>query len=407
MNGRGWCAVLFCLLIATAEAQQPPPGDLHLVGDHWTAWNPPTSFPEGTQVYIIQAGDTLWDLAERSLGDPHLWPQIWEQNQYILDAHWLYPGDPLVMTAPAVAAAEGIAGPPLAEGAEVGAAEEAVDPFAAIQEEAEGEDVSETFARRTSGLTAPVPLGFEADIYCSGFIGELEEEFPYRVAGSEYESMNPTLGSTRTGSGISGQWGKADTRKYGLGMGDIVYLDGGRADGLSAGLLLTAVYPERKIIHPVSDELVGRYYRYMGRVRVLSVQEDTAIGEIVALCDPIPVGTALQAFEPEPVPLRRITPLRPVNFPAAVEELDAGPTIIASRDRLVALGTGHLIFIDHGMAQDVAPGDIYTIYRRAREGFPPIVLGELGVLSVYENSSLARILRTRYTVFVGDALVLK
>ncbi|MCP4657997.1 MAG: LysM peptidoglycan-binding domain-containing protein [bacterium] len=407
MNGRGWCAVLFCLLIVTAEAQQPPPGDLQNAGDHWTAWSPPTSFPEGTQVYTIQAGDTLWSLAERHLGNPHLWPQVWEQNQYILDAHWLYPGDPLVLTGPAVAAAQGVAGPPLAEadaGATEGAVEGAVeDPFAAIQDDM---SIAETLTSRSSGLAAPVPLGFESDIYCSGFVGEMEEEFPYRIAGSEYEFMNPTLESGSTSS-ISGRWGKADTHKYGLGMGDIVYLDGGRADGLSAGLLLTGIHVGYKVVHPVTDKLVGRFYHYMGRVRVLSVQEDTAIGEIVWLCDPMPIGTQLQAFEPEPVPLRRLTPLRPVNFPAAVEELDAGPTIIASRDHVVALGTGHLIFIDRGVAQDVAPGDIYTIYRRGREGFPPIVLGELGVLSVYENSSLARILRNRYTVFVGDALVLK
>lgn len=402
MKGRGWCAVLFCLLVVTAEAQQPPPSDLHYAGDHWTAWNPPTSFPEGTPVYTIQAGDTLWSLAERQLGNPHLWPQIWEQNQYILDAHWLYPGDPLVMPGPAVAV-EGVAGPPLAE-ADAGAVESAAeDPFAAIQDDL---SAAEALTTRSTGLAAPVPLGFESDIYCSGFIGEMEEEFPYRIAGSEYEFMNPTLEGGGTAN-ISGRWGKADTQKYGLGMGDIVYLDGGRAEGLSAGLLLTGVYAGEKIIHPVTDELVGRYYRYMGRVRVLSVQEDTAIGEIVSLCEPMPVGTNLQPFEPEPVPLRRITPLRPVNFPASVDELDAGPTIIASRDHLVALGTGHLIFIDRGSAQDVAPGDIYTIYRRGREGYPPIVLGELGVLSVYENSSLARILRTRYTVFVGDALVLK
>ena len=38
---------------------------------------------------------------------------------------------------------------------------------------------------------------------------------------------------------------------------------------------------------------------------------------------------------------------------------------------------------------------------------PPIVLGELGILSVFEATSLARILRSRYAVYIGDPLQLK
>ncbi|MEO1369336.1 MAG: LysM peptidoglycan-binding domain-containing protein, partial [Acidobacteriota bacterium] len=90
---------VFLILASTlaagfAAAQSPPP--VQQVGDRWTAWNPPAP-PEGAQVYIIQSGDTLWGLAASNLGDGNLWPQIWELNSYILDAHWIYPGDPLVM----------------------------------------------------------------------------------------------------------------------------------------------------------------------------------------------------------------------------------------------------------------------------------------------------------------------
>ena len=90
-------ALASLLALAVAASAQTPPKDLHQVGDHWTAWDPPTSFPEGTQVYTIVPGDTLWDLAQKNLGDPYLWPQIWERNRYILDAHWIYPGDPLLL----------------------------------------------------------------------------------------------------------------------------------------------------------------------------------------------------------------------------------------------------------------------------------------------------------------------
>ena len=259
---------------------------------------------------------------------------------------------------------------------------------------------------------APVALGFESDIYCTGYVGEEDEEFAYRVAGSEFDHLSPQLDPGRSYQ-VSGEFGVAFTEKFGLGVGDVIYLDSGRADGLSAGELLVAVRPKEKLFHPLNKEFLGRMYAYLGRVRVLSVQPDTAIAEIIQLCTPITVGTGLKVFQPEPVPLRRITPLRPVNYPSADEELDQGPTIIASMDnlvtgsQLVTLGASYLVMIDHGEEDDVVPGDIYTIYRRGRPGYPAIVLGELGILSVFEKTSLARILRSRYAIYLGDSLVLK
>ena len=91
------CLIAACIAVMTCgalTAQTAPPRPLHKVGDHWTPYDPPQSFPEGTGVYIIKPGDTLWALAKANLGNPFLWPQIWEQNKYITDAHWIYPGDP-------------------------------------------------------------------------------------------------------------------------------------------------------------------------------------------------------------------------------------------------------------------------------------------------------------------------
>src|SRR4029079_19811002 len=79
----------------TASASSTvPPKDLKKVGDHWTPWAAPEA---GANDYVVQERDTLWDLAGKGLQDPHLWPQIWDQNRYILDSHWIYPGDPLVI----------------------------------------------------------------------------------------------------------------------------------------------------------------------------------------------------------------------------------------------------------------------------------------------------------------------
>lgn len=43
--------------------------------------------------YVIQSGDTLWDISTRFLGDPYQWPQLWSYNEYITNPHWIYPGN--------------------------------------------------------------------------------------------------------------------------------------------------------------------------------------------------------------------------------------------------------------------------------------------------------------------------
>jgi hypothetical protein len=372
-------------------AADRPPQDLHLAGDHWTAWDPPQPAP-GVQTHVIERGDTLWDLAAKFYGNPYLWPQLWEKNQYILDAHWIYPGDPLAMgleVAPVDTLAEGTDGAGTTDTGDGTGGPEIVG----------GGDV--LTPEQAAG--APIPLGAESDIYCTGYIGDLDEKFDHTIIGSEYESLGPNL-DLGASYGFTGQYGRVGTVKYNLSTGDIVYLDGGRAAGMTPGTLFTVVEPQKRVVHPLTHQVAGRFYHYVGRIRVLSVQEDTAIGEIVHTCDPILVGQQLQAFEPEPVPLGRPSALRPFNYPSKEDELRGSPIILFSQDNLVSLAEDHVVYIDRGTDQEVTPGDMFTIYRLNHDGLPPIVIGELAVLSVHKSSSVAKILESRYAIYVGDRL---
>lgn len=43
--------------------------------------------------YIVQPGDTLWDLSRQFSDSPWLWPDMWNENQQITNPHLIYPGD--------------------------------------------------------------------------------------------------------------------------------------------------------------------------------------------------------------------------------------------------------------------------------------------------------------------------
>lgn len=61
-----------------------------------------------TSTYIVQRGDTLWGIAERQLGDPLRWSEIYQLNEgrpqpggaTLTDPHWIDPGWTLLLPAP-------------------------------------------------------------------------------------------------------------------------------------------------------------------------------------------------------------------------------------------------------------------------------------------------------------------
>src|SRR5213593_3085377 len=81
---------------------------------------PPLHAQDTSQVrtHTVVRGDNLWDLSQRYLGNPFLWPEIYRLNRDVVeDPHWIYPGEVLRLPGPEgqVAAAPPAAAPPAPE----------------------------------------------------------------------------------------------------------------------------------------------------------------------------------------------------------------------------------------------------------------------------------------------------
>lgn len=74
----------FIVLAITTLAFSVQASDIELREDH-------------PREYIVQEGDTLWDIAGRFLARPWQWPAIWQANPDIDNPHLIFPGDRITL----------------------------------------------------------------------------------------------------------------------------------------------------------------------------------------------------------------------------------------------------------------------------------------------------------------------
>lgn len=246
-----------------------------------------------------------------------------------------------------------------------------------------------------------MPIGVEADVYCTGWLQDEPDQFPATIVSAELVDS-----------------------KDSYFQGDIVYLGAGAASGLAAGQEYWIVRPTRTVYHWGSiTETIGHIDETPGRLRILCAQEETAIGEIVLSCSDIRIGDAVLPFEPIPIPLvRRTAPLTscdPVTGKVTghiVDTYDHGTPIAATT----------VVFLDIGEMDGVMPGDFFAVFRYPTNVTTQVTLGEVSaaprtsaydsirtmlgeaaILTTRKTTSVAIITSMRDTMYAGDRVELK
>ena len=186
----------------------------------------------------------------------------------------------------------------------------------------------------------------------------------------------------------------ADPAKTLFGPGDALVISGGTEQGVGMGQeyfvrsVLTARGPDPANPNPLLA------LRTAGWLRVVAVQQTSAMATVVHTCGEFELGDHLEPFA---------LPASPMLGPAGEADYTDPALVLFGRDGSVIVGQRQFMVIDRGSSQGVEPGQRLTIFRETvgPEG-PVIEIAEAVIVSVAPDSATARLLKAQDPVYAGD-----
>ncbi|RLB07694.1 MAG: hypothetical protein DRG50_01990 [Deltaproteobacteria bacterium] len=310
--------------------------------------------------YIVKKGDTLWDISQRFYGDPFLWPRLWQQNQYITNPHWIYPGDRIRLY-----------------------------PYKVLIEEekpAKVKGVKPPLARKPKGVPptllpppAKIKLVCYPEVYSAGFITK---------------QMMEGIGSII----------EAKEDKVMLSEGDKVHLTFKKGMEVKKGDKFTIFRVGEPIIHPITHKVIGRKVMILGIVKVTEPEGETKMGFIILSFDPILRGDELLPY----IPPREELAVSKLGRPLF-------GWIVASKRKKEELGEGDIVYIDRGEGDEIKPGHLFLVFRRGELALDPLskkkvrlpedLIGKMVVIRTQKKTSTALITKSRLPIHVGDEIM--
>jgi hypothetical protein len=299
--------------------------------------------------YMIQPGDTLWDLAQANFGDPQYWPQLWSINEYITNPHWIYPGNAIQFTPGTTIEPPQI---DIISNKEIGYVVE--QQQFGTEESLCGPDIRFDFKQPTGTFLVP------------GFIED---------------SDNLTVLGTVDASPKNQSFLIENNKVY-MRLNDPEIYD--------CGDVVTVVRKvKRTVRHPNSYfKKYGSMYQVIGDVRILHTYGNYVVGEI---------RNSFQEMNRSDL----VIPSRPTMVQLEVEKPSGnlqGVVIDRLAQRHSFSTERDTLFIDRGFADGVMVGDTFYIVsqrdpyiddRKDNYDLPPSVIGRVVIVDVKEESSVA------------------
>ncbi len=306
--------------------------------------------PAHPDTYVVQKGDTLWDISAVFLQSPWLWPEIWHANPQIENPHLIYPGDVINLIyldgQPAITVSRGHPTVKLSPNARV------IDHNDAIQT-IPLKDI-EPFLKRLRILN-------EADVDLAPYVVEQQEQRMISATGGNIYVRN--LKNARQGDRfaivrptliyrevpVDFPWKKSQSREI---------------ESVEWGL--TSDYTTAAVLSRFWKEHIAK--AYWDHVKILGYEvADTGVAEVVKVNSEDITTMKIVEVNTEVKTGDLILPIDSFNFdpffmPKAGSANDENIRIVALNNALFGSGRRQIVAISTGSAEGVSVGDVFAVY---------------------------------------------
>ncbi len=322
---------------------------------------------EQSDVYVIQDGDTLWDIASLNMGNPYYWARLWSINNYITNPHWIYPGNNVIFTP--------------------GTLLEPPQMDLETPDEEEGD-----------GYSVPALEFGTAEVDCGPDV-----RFTENIRSAIY--VTPSFLSEPSDVEELGTIYGAKTGMTSLGEGDLVYLQMADIDSVECGDVFAVVRQEGKVKHPDLKRLkYGNLFHIVAEVRVVHKEGEIATAYIRNMYAHSVRGDIVTTLTP-------VAAEMPVRAPRG----DLQGTIVARAGQFTndLAATGEVVFLDRGKEDGLRIGnsfyvinrqDLFSGSRTEDENLPAQVVGRIVVTRVDDYSATGIVVNAGAPIRVGDEI---
>ncbi|MBL7031864.1 MAG: LysM peptidoglycan-binding domain-containing protein [Nitrospira sp.] len=292
-------------------------------------------YPE-PEKYLVKKLDNLWDISERKLADPFLWPRLWNVNSHIENPDLIYPGTWLI-----IPSREELLAMPMPKNMPLSILKrKALHPMPKLVFEFPEDAINKYIVNKETFIKS----------------GWIEPEFPGigKLLFSEKGSML-------------------------IDSNDIVYIEtSGSSEIGSTYFIIKSV---KKVRHPVTEDKMGHQITISGILEIIGSDDNVLKARVKTTFDDISIGNGLLPFNEMDPPMVIDEPRTP-SISGYIVESHINSTISSK---------GDIIFLDKGSNDGVEVGDLF---KAISEKPVKRTVGKIQVIKVKPATSTAIILES-------------